>query len=94
MIFMALFFVSLFTSVFTNIIDKFWILLIALSTLLFFFYMIFDFTIINRIQAFVDLAEPKIAWNFALMFGFKLLMDLVGLVWNILILMLRFSGNK
>jgi hypothetical protein len=27
------------------------------------------------------------------MFGFKLLMDLVGLVWNILILILRFSGK-
>jgi hypothetical protein len=79
-IFMTLFIVSAFTGAFANVIDKFYILLIALSTILFFLYMIFDFVIINRIQAFVDLADSKIAWNFALMFGFKLLMDLVGLV--------------
>jgi hypothetical protein len=30
-------------------------------------------------------------FNFVLIFGFRLLVDLVGLVWNIAILVLRFS---
>jgi uncharacterized Rmd1/YagE family protein len=56
---------------------------------LFFFYMIFDFATIRKMSAFIQTQDSKVAWNFIWMLGFKLLMDLVGLVYNILIMMLR-----
>jgi hypothetical protein len=53
--------------------------------------MILDIATIRKMSGFIQTQESKVAWNFIWMLGFKLLMDLVGLVYNILIIMLRTS---
>jgi hypothetical protein len=37
------------------------------------------------------MADSKIKFSFALMFGFKLLMDFVGLLWTLIQLFLMFN---
>lgn len=88
---MILFIVSIFVPSMIGTLNNLYLLGLALSTLLFFFYMILDLATIRKMSAFIQAQESKVAWNFIWMLGFKLLMDLVGLVYNILIIMLRTS---
>ncbi|MDR3257434.1 MAG: hypothetical protein LBT17_01410, partial [Mycoplasmataceae bacterium] len=67
-----------------------WTLIIGLSTLLFLFYTIFDVSMISKTQQFIATDDRNIVWNIGMIFGFRLLVDLVGLIWNIAILVLRY----
>jgi hypothetical protein len=68
-----------------------WTLIIGLSTLLFLFYMIFDVSMISKTQQFIATDDKNVVWTVGMIFGFRLLVDLVGLIWNIAILILRFA---
>jgi hypothetical protein len=54
-------------------------------------YMVLDFKAISKTQQFMDVSDAKISWTLGMVFGFRLLVDLVGLVWNIAYLVLRFA---
>jgi hypothetical protein len=54
-------------------------------------YMVFDISAISKTQQFLAIDNSQLNWTLAMIFGFRLLVDLVGLVWNIAILVLRFA---
>jgi hypothetical protein len=68
-----------------------WVLIVGISTLLFLFYMIFDISMISKTQQFINTEDKQLTWTIGMIFGFRLLVDLVGLVWNIAMLVLRFA---
>jgi hypothetical protein len=68
-----------------------WLMIVGLSTILFFLYMVWDMAMISKMQNFMQINDSKFAFNLVMFFGWKLLVDLVGLVWNIAILVLRFA---
>jgi hypothetical protein len=53
--------------------------------------MVFDISAISKTQQFIGIDNTQINWTLAMMFGFRLLVDLVGLIWNIAIFVLRFA---
>jgi hypothetical protein len=53
--------------------------------------MIYDISVISKTQQFIGVNSDKANWTLAMMFGFSLLVDLVGLIWNIAILVLHFA---
>jgi hypothetical protein len=53
--------------------------------------MVFDVAVISKMQQFLNYEDSRLVWTLSMIFGFKLLVDLVGLVWNIAILFLRFA---
>jgi hypothetical protein len=60
--------------------DGLYIFLISLSTILFLAYMAFDMSLISKTSQFSQIDDNKVMFNFVLIFGFRLLVDLVGLV--------------
>jgi hypothetical protein len=53
--------------------------------------MVFDISVISKTQQFLTIDNTQLSWTLAMIFGFRLLVDLVGLIWNIAIFVLRFA---
>jgi hypothetical protein len=58
---MILFIVSMFVPGLTGTINHLYLLALAFSTVLFFFYMIFDFASIRKMSAFIETQDSKVA---------------------------------
>jgi FtsH-binding integral membrane protein len=46
-------------------------------------YILYDFSVIKKSDTYLSTTEENIRNNYVLMFGFKLLIDLVGLLWHV-----------
>lgn len=69
-----------------------WIsVIMCFSCVLFFLYIMYDISVISKSQIYVGMQENAVQWNYALMFGFILLIDFVGLVWQIAYMFLRYA---
>jgi FtsH-binding integral membrane protein len=51
--------------------------------LLMILYIMFDFSVIKKSESFIQALDSDMQLKFTLMFGFKLLIDLMGLFWTI-----------
>lgn len=94
--FMVMFFVFMIATLIVSLTGSFasdglFLMIIGLSTILFLLYMVFDISAISKTQQFIGIDNTQINWTLAMMFGFRLLVDLVGLIWNIAIFVLRFA---
>jgi FtsH-binding integral membrane protein len=83
--------IAVFTNGFGINLDYMYCLILGFGTLLFFLYTIFDFSVISKMSPFLSVQDSSIVANYVWMFGFKLLIDLVMMVWYILLIIARFS---
>lgn len=83
--------VSICTGGFSGAMDSWVTAIMCFSCVLFFLYIMYDISIISKSQAYVGIQENAIQMNYALMFGFVLLVDFVGLVWQIAYMFLRYA---
>lgn len=56
----------------------------GISGILTILYLVWDFAAIRKLDSFVSLKEDAIQRKYVLMFGFKLLIDLIALVWHVI----------
>lgn len=94
--FMVMFFVFMIATIVASFTSSFgseglFLMIIGLSTILFLLYMVFDISVISKTQQFLTIDNTQLSWTLAMIFGFRLLVDLVGLIWNIAIFVLRFA---
>jgi FtsH-binding integral membrane protein len=47
-------------------------------------YIMFDFSVIKKSQAFMDVVDSNTQRKFVFMFGFMLLVDLIQLLWVVI----------
>jgi hypothetical protein len=53
--------------------------------------MIYDMAMASKISSFQSMQDDKIITKYVWMFGFKLLIDFIGLIWQLASLYLRFK---
>jgi FtsH-binding integral membrane protein len=68
------------TGGFNGAIDTWITVLMCVSCILFFLYIMYDISMISKSQIYVGMQENAVQMNYALMFGFILLIDFVGLI--------------
>jgi len=68
-----------------------WTAIYSVVALLFVLYIVFDFSTIAKMNQFTSLASTSVQFKMAFLFGFKLLMDFVGLIWMLIRLYLIFK---
>jgi TRAP-type C4-dicarboxylate transport system permease small subunit len=83
--------ISMFTNLMNGAIDSWISMIMCISCLLFFLYIVYDISLISKSQVYVSMKDDAIQMNYALMFGFILLVDFVGLVWTIAYMFLRYA---
>lgn len=95
-VFFIMFFVFMIATIVSSLSGTFggdglYLMIIGISTILFLLYLVFDISTISKTQQFISIDNAQLNWTLAMIFGFRLLVDLVGLIWNLAILVLRFA---
>jgi TRAP-type C4-dicarboxylate transport system permease small subunit len=70
----------MFTNTMSGIIDSTFSMIMCISCILFFLYIIYDISLISKSQMYIGMKENAVQMNYALMFGFILLVDFIGLI--------------
>lgn len=69
--------------------------MISVSILIFFLYMIFDMSMLAKAPQLLNLSDDQQQIKLlALFFGYRILVDLIALIWRVALLVLQFAGKK
>lgn len=69
-------------------------LIYAIFALMFMFYITWDVNVIAKSAMFMNYEDNKLETNMAIYYGYKLLVDLMGLLWIAMSMMLRVRGAR
>jgi FtsH-binding integral membrane protein len=87
-LFVVLMFLAIF-GVFAS--ERFYLILYFLMGVIYILYIMWDFSVIRKSEQFMQMADDKVKLNFVLMFGYKLLVDFIGLIWTLIRLYLMLN---